>query len=134
LFYELKPARVNGKQGSNRNSLLLQIIGGPGCVGGVGWRQPLMAICPEPCRIHPVQAHLRILTIPTLVGMEVKYEHAEGLPRDYLMAVTLNYRAARLGNADAQYALGWMYANGRGASKDDGVASTVMRDGGRAGA
>lgn len=62
----------------------------------------------------------------TLVEMALKYEHAEGVPRDYLMAVALYCRAARLGNADAQYALGWMYANGRGVSRDDGVAAQLF--------
>jgi len=62
----------------------------------------------------------------TLVELAVKYEHAEGVTRDYPMAVALYCRAARLGNADAQYALGWMYANGRGVSKDDGVAAQLF--------
>lgn len=57
-----------------------------------------------------------------LVTMAVKYEHAEGVALDYTKAAGLYCRAARSGYADAQYALGWMYANGRGVTKDDGVA------------
>jgi len=60
------------------------------------------------------------------VELAVKYEHAEGVTRDYPMAVALYCRAARLGNADAQYALGWMYANARGVPKDDGVAAQLF--------
>ena len=61
-----------------------------------------------------------------LMDLAVKYEHAEGVPRDYSKAVALYCRAAKLGNADAQYALGWMYANGRGIPKDDAVAAKLF--------
>ncbi|TAN74763.1 MAG: lytic transglycosylase [Gallionella sp.] len=66
-----------------------------------------------------------------LAALAVKYEHAEGVPRDYARAADLYCRAARSGHADAQYALGWMYANGRGVSRDDGVAAQLfaMADG-----
>lgn len=62
----------------------------------------------------------------SLVELAVKYEHAEGVPRDYSKAIALYCRAASQGNADAQYALGWMYANGRGVSRDDGVAAQLF--------
>ncbi len=61
-----------------------------------------------------------------LAALAVKYEHAEGVPQDYLKAAALYCRAARLGYADSQYALGWMYANGRGVSRDDGVAAQLF--------
>ena len=61
-----------------------------------------------------------------LVDLAVKYEHAEGVPQDYLKAAALYCQAARLGYADAQYALGWMYANGRGVPRDDGVAALLF--------
>ncbi len=48
-----------------------------------------------------------------LVQAAVRYEHGEGLPRDIDTAVRLYCRAARAGSADAQYRLGWIYANGR---------------------
>lgn len=50
-------------------------------------------------------------------------EHGEGVPRDLLAAAALYCHAARLGDADAQFNLGWMYANGRGVTRDDGVAA-----------
>lgn len=62
----------------------------------------------------------------TLVALAVKYEHAEGVPKDYARAVELYCRAARSGFADAQYALGWMYANGRGVPRNDGVAAQLF--------
>ena len=61
-----------------------------------------------------------------LVALAVKYEHAEGVARDFAKAADLYCRAARLGFADAQFALGWMYANGRGVSRDDGVAAHLF--------
>jgi soluble lytic murein transglycosylase-like protein len=61
-----------------------------------------------------------------LVALALKYEHAEGMARDFAKAADLYCRAARLGFADAQFALGWMYANGRGISRDDGVAAHLF--------
>jgi len=61
-----------------------------------------------------------------LVALALKYEHAEGVARDFAKAADLYCRAARLGFADAQFALGWMYANGRGVSRDDGVAAHLF--------
>lgn len=51
------------------------------------------------------------------------YEHGEGVPRDSRRAVALYCEAARLGNAEAQFGLGWMYANGRGVVRDDALAA-----------
>lgn len=67
-----------------------------------------------------------VLIIGSATALAIKYEHAEGVPRDYTKAADLYCRAARSGYADAQYALGWMYANGRGAPRDDGVAAQLF--------
>jgi len=58
----------------------------------------------------------------TLVEQAQRLEHGEGVARDPQQAAALYCRAARLGAPDAQYALGWMYANGRGVAHDDGMA------------
>ncbi|SFF70335.1 Sel1 repeat-containing protein [Duganella sp. CF458] len=58
----------------------------------------------------------------TLYDQAQRLEHGEGVVRDLDQAAALYCRAARLGAPDAQYALGWMYANGRGVGHDDGVA------------
>ena len=50
-------------------------------------------------------------------------EHGEGVARDPLRAVRLYCEAARLGDAEAQFSLGWMYANGRGVPRDNRMAS-----------
>jgi soluble lytic murein transglycosylase-like protein len=61
-----------------------------------------------------------------LVTEAARYEHAEGVPRDYNRAIELYCAAAKAGNADGQYGLGWMYANGRGVTRDDAVAAHLF--------
>ena len=78
-----------------------------------------------------------LVTSQALIATALRYEHAEGVVRDYQKAAALYCNAARLGNADAQYALGWMYANGRGVARDDAVAAQIFSlaaDRGHAGA
>ena len=59
--------------------------------------------------------------------LAVKYEHAEGVPKDYQEANRLYCRAAKQGYAEAQFKLGWVYANGRGVTRDDGVSAILFR-------
>jgi len=54
------------------------------------------------------------------------YENGEGVGRDPLLAANLYCEAARLGHRDAQYNLGWMYANGRGVARHDGHAAFLF--------
>lgn len=54
------------------------------------------------------------------------YEHGEGVPKDHLKAAALYCRAARAGDAEGQYSLGWMYANGRGLARDDAYAAALF--------
>jgi soluble lytic murein transglycosylase-like protein len=61
-----------------------------------------------------------------LVAQAARYEHAEGVPRDYTRAIELYCAAAKAGNADGQYGLGWMYSNGRGVARDDAVAAHLF--------
>jgi Transglycosylase SLT domain/Sel1 repeat len=58
-----------------------------------------------------------------LVARAVSYEHGEGVVKDPKLAATLYCQAARAGDPDAQFGLGWMYANGRGVSRDDRAAA-----------
>jgi transglycosylase-like protein with SLT domain/Sel1 repeat-containing protein len=55
------------------------------------------------------------------------YEHGEGLPKDQRVAAAIYCDAARGGNAEAAYRLGWMYANGRGVAHDDATAAALFR-------
>jgi soluble lytic murein transglycosylase-like protein len=53
----------------------------------------------------------------------IALEHGEGVPRDLAQAAKLYCQSAFQGDAIAQYNLGWMYANGRGVPRQDGVAA-----------
>jgi soluble lytic murein transglycosylase-like protein len=62
-----------------------------------------------------------------LAEQAVRHEHGEGVPRDPQLAAALYCEAARLGHADATYALAWMYANGRGIPRQDGYAAALLQ-------
>jgi hypothetical protein len=51
------------------------------------------------------------------------YEHGEGVSKDLSLALYLYCRAAKLGDAESQFSLGWLYANARGVTRDDALAS-----------
>lgn len=51
------------------------------------------------------------------------YEHGNGVLRNPIKAIQLYCEASRLGDVEAQYNLGWMYANGRGIARDDAIAA-----------
>lgn len=51
------------------------------------------------------------------------HEHGEGVPKDLPRAIALYCQAARAGDVEARYSLGWIYANGRGVARDDALAA-----------
>jgi hypothetical protein len=55
------------------------------------------------------------------------FEHGEGVGKDPLRAAHLYCEAATLGDAESQFDLGWMYANGRGVPRDDRIAATLFQ-------
>lgn len=57
----------------------------------------------------------------------VALEHGEGVEKDELQAHSLYCDAARRGDPEALFSLGWMYANGRGFPRDDGRALYLFR-------
>lgn len=57
----------------------------------------------------------------------VSYEHGEGVEKDPERAAMLYCQAARLGDPEAEYALGWMFANGRGIPRDNTIAAGLFR-------
>ncbi len=61
-----------------------------------------------------------------LVATAKQHEHGEGLPKDYNKAIELYCEAISLGDRDALYALGWMYANARGIPRNDGIAAQLF--------
>ncbi|MGI9332823.1 MAG: transglycosylase SLT domain-containing protein [Gammaproteobacteria bacterium] len=57
-----------------------------------------------------------------------RYEHGEGVDKDYVAAVELYCAAARNNHVSAQYQLGWLYANGRGVRQDDRLAAAWFNE------
>jgi len=57
----------------------------------------------------------------------VAYENGEGVPRKPELAISLYCKAAVLGDPQAHYSLGWIYANGRGVPRDDATAAYFFR-------
>jgi TPR repeat protein len=51
------------------------------------------------------------------------HEHGEGVTRNPAKAIELYCTAAKYGDSEAQYSLGWIYANGRGIPRDDAMAA-----------
>jgi soluble lytic murein transglycosylase-like protein len=56
-----------------------------------------------------------------------RYEQGKGVRTNINRAIQLYCKAAKMGNATAQYRLGWIYANGRGVTRDDGRAVAWFR-------
>jgi soluble lytic murein transglycosylase-like protein len=53
-------------------------------------------------------------------------EYGEGVPRDPLRAAELYCRAARYGDAEAQFSLAWMLTNARGIERNDAQAAHLF--------
>jgi soluble lytic murein transglycosylase-like protein len=53
-------------------------------------------------------------------------EHGDGVPRDAPRAAELYCRAARYGDAEAQYSLAWMLTNARGIERNDAQAAHLF--------
>jgi soluble lytic murein transglycosylase-like protein len=62
----------------------------------------------------------------SLVAQALAYEHGEGVPKDQRKAALLYCEAARAGDAEAMFSLGWMYANGRGVARSDAMAALLF--------
>jgi soluble lytic murein transglycosylase-like protein len=54
------------------------------------------------------------------------YEHGDGVPRDPVLAARFYCRAARYGDAQAQYNLAWMLTHARGIERDDAQAAHLF--------
>jgi hypothetical protein len=61
-----------------------------------------------------------------LTAQALAFEHGEGVPKDPLRAANLYCDAARAGDPEAMFNLGWMYANGRGVERDDASAAALF--------
>ena len=65
--------------------------------------------------------------IADLRRQAIALEHGDGVPRDGVRAMALYCQAARLGDPASTFDAGWMYANGRGVTRDDGLAASFFR-------
>ena len=54
------------------------------------------------------------------------HEYGDGQPRDPVRAAELYCRAARYGDAEAQYSLAWMLTNARGIERNDATAAHLF--------
>ena len=54
------------------------------------------------------------------------FEYGEGVPRDAVHAAELYCRAARHGDAEAQYSLAWMLTNSRGIARNEAEAAHLF--------
>jgi hypothetical protein len=85
-------------------------------------------------RLHALLLSVLLVALPAaaapgtsdLVAQAVALEHGEGVPKDQLKAAFLYCRAAREGDPEAMFNLGWMYANGRGIPRDNQVAAALF--------
>lgn len=63
----------------------------------------------------------------TLRADALAYEHGEGVPKNPEKAVALYCQGAKAGDPEASYSLGWIYMNGRGVPRNDGVAAYFFK-------
>lgn len=81
-----------------------------------------------------------VLPAPTFAGQDqtvetwralhekaLAFEHGEGVPRNPVKAVALYCQGAKAGDPEARYSLGWMYMNGRGVPRNDGIAAYFFK-------
>jgi soluble lytic murein transglycosylase-like protein len=89
-----------------------------GIVGAAGAVGAALVLCAATARAADAR---------DLVRQATAYEHGEGVARDFDRAHDLYCRAAKAGDVDAQFAMGWMYANGRGRARSDAVAGAFFQ-------
>jgi Transglycosylase SLT domain len=63
----------------------------------------------------------------------LRYEHAEGVVKDYELAHSAYCAAAKLDSAEGYLRLAWMYANGKGVTRNDSIAGTLFKKAGNLG-
>lgn len=91
---------------------------------GRGWAVWAWAACGG--LAFPVAAAGAGAGLETVLAQARAHEHGEGVSKDPLKAASLYCDAARKGDAEGMYSLGWMYANGRGVERRDDYAGTLF--------
>lgn len=80
-------------------------------------------VCAGMARAEPATPPAEDMLVRLLREDALAYENGEGVPRDGAKAAALYCKAARLGDAQSQYNLGWMYSLGRGVERNDSAAA-----------
>ncbi len=75
----------------------------------------------------PLQLRYEAPLVSDPVDLAARYETGVSVPQDYRRALALYCQAARSGDPRAYFALGWMYLNGRGVTRDDASAVAWLR-------
>ncbi len=89
------------------------------CLISMQWLAPAPALATVRSLETDEERSVRALLRREAIG----YENGEGVDRDPAKAAELYCKAARLGDAESQFNLGWMYANGRGVERSDATAA-----------
>ncbi len=79
---------------------------------GLAGAQPVTAPAPD-----------QTVLIKLLRDEASAYEHGDGVERDGVRAAALYCQAAKLGDAESQFNLGWLYTNGRGVERSEATAA-----------
>jgi soluble lytic murein transglycosylase-like protein len=79
------------------------------------------------CWVVPLPATASASEAADQFALAVRYEHAEGVPRDYARALELYCVVAGQGHADASFNIAWIYLNGRGVARDDANGAAWLR-------
>jgi soluble lytic murein transglycosylase-like protein len=86
---------------------------------------PTLESLPRPTTPPPAAA-VRDLHVERWRRDATAAEHGEGVERDLPRAAALYCRASRHGDAESQFALGWMLVNGRGVERNDAHAAHLF--------
>lgn len=85
-----------------------------------------MLVLPAQGHAQSPQAADSAKATSNLTAQAQAYENGEGVPKDLMRAAQLYCEAARAGDPEAMFGLGWMYANGRGVGHDDALAASLF--------
>ena len=64
--------------------------------------------------------------VRAMTQLAARYELGDGVAKNFLKSNYLYCNAAHLGYAEAQFKLGWIYANGRAVARDHAIASGLF--------
>jgi hypothetical protein len=106
---------------NNMNRFLIILV-----AGAALWSAGALGAAEERPSFGTVEASANMGDALAMTQLAQRYEHGEGVGKDFLRANELYCRAAKAGHPEAQFRLGWIYANGRGVQRDDGVAAVMF--------